>query len=211
MNVSSNEIESTVYKAVRGAGRAWGEAEEAAAAARWLAARNLPWADSLLDLLARPRERVDPSVASLGGQVAGSPICPLSVGLFVSDVLGPGKTLSLGPIDWPVWVLPFAARLAVHECFVAVTSEGEVAVLRDGSVCLSSGFVQTVRANLKISVGVGVPTPASGFAEAQVWNGPTEIEARAWRDLDRLCVRTYVAASLRSRVSGAGAGLRDDN
>ena len=53
MIVSLNEIESLALKAARGAGMSWGLAEEAAVAASWLAARSLPWAETLADLLAQ--------------------------------------------------------------------------------------------------------------------------------------------------------------
>ena len=108
------EIEAQARKATRGAGYAWGLAEEAGKAVRWLSARGMPGAEALADLLAetdglpygalRP---LDPDASHWRGESA---LCPLIAGAALGD-FRPDPLPSLGPMRQPLLLTPFAARL----------------------------------------------------------------------------------------------------
>src|SRR5262249_9130674 len=87
MIVSLNEVETTILKAARGAGMAWGLAEEAAQAARWLAARRLPFEELFVSLFeAGPwRAEIDFAHGVLKPRIADDRLCPIRAGAFVSD------------------------------------------------------------------------------------------------------------------------------
>jgi hypothetical protein len=67
IDLSLNEVESLAAKAARGAGLAWGLADDVGRAARRLAAAGLPWADAVLRL---PH---DDRAARIGARLADEP------------------------------------------------------------------------------------------------------------------------------------------
>jgi hypothetical protein len=129
MIVSLNEVESLTLKACRGAGMSWGLAEEAAQAARWLAARSCAWDSSLVALLA---QRGDVSSSHLTANdmrpvARGAALCPVHAGAAVADLLRPGEHLTLHNVLEPIWLVPFAHRRAgpVHTARL-IWSDGEM-------------------------------------------------------------------------------------
>ena len=147
MKISFNEIEMTLLKAARGAGLEWGLAEEAAAAGRWLAGFDLPWAAPLLGLFA---------TGDWHGAIAGDArclrpvaphdwLCPLRVGAFLSDLGAEAPPLILA-VRRPLLLLPFAARRAFP---VEVAWEGARFCLDAGGPacsCASEGAIDPVSA-----------------------------------------------------------------
>jgi hypothetical protein len=99
LDLSLSEIAALSARATRGAGRSWGEAEEAAEAACWLARAGLDWAVALLDVLEASPETTD---------------CALRTGITLADTAALSDT-PLNPqrkINSPGFLLAFAARIA---------------------------------------------------------------------------------------------------
>lgn len=67
IELSLNEVESLAAKAARGAGLAWGLADDVGRAARRLAAAGLPWAEAVLRL------PLDDGAARIGARLADEP------------------------------------------------------------------------------------------------------------------------------------------
>lgn len=99
LELSLSEISALSARAARGAGRSWGEAEEAAEAACWLARAGLDWAGALLQVLE----------ATSGGSG-----CALRAGITLADAAGLSGTPKQEhrTINCPLFLLPFAARMA---------------------------------------------------------------------------------------------------
>ncbi|MCC5965113.1 MAG: DUF3726 domain-containing protein [Natronohydrobacter sp.] len=97
--LSLSEIAALSARATRGAGRSWGEAEEAAEAACWLARAGLDWAGALLDVLEASAREVD---------------CALCAGIALADSapLPDAMTAQVRRVTSPCFLLPFAARIA---------------------------------------------------------------------------------------------------
>lgn len=99
LDLSLSEIAALAARATRGAGRSWGEAEEAAEAACWLARAGLDWAGALLAVLDTPAADAD---------------CAVRAGIELAD----GATLSATNqtvrrrVNSPCFLLPFVARIA---------------------------------------------------------------------------------------------------
>ena len=74
IDLSHSELRSLITKAARGAGLAWGLAEEAGWAAEWLARRGFPAADW--------------AAHWLSSAVAGGPT-PVALGAALAERLGP--------------------------------------------------------------------------------------------------------------------------
>ena len=216
MIVSLNEIESLSLKACRGAGMSWGLAEEAAQAARWLAGTGLAWDQSLARLLAQRHQISGPSLSGrdIRGANDGSPLCPIHAGAAISDLLEHGTSLTLHDILEPVWLLPFAHRRAKPGCSVVL--DWPIGTIRIGAAALeiaeqgvsglAAGRLDWLRAEL-------LSDDASAPGAVPVYRRSDErlADAAAWANLEAWAARTYVAASVQSRIAGAGAGLFDND
>lgn len=99
LDLSLSEIAALAARASRGAGRSWGEAEEAAEAACWLARAGLDWAGALL--------------AALDAQAANAD-CALRAGIALADgaTLSSTKLTAQRRVNSPCFLLPFVARVA---------------------------------------------------------------------------------------------------
>jgi hypothetical protein len=213
MIVSLNEIESLVFKACRGGSMSWGLAEEAAQAARWLAARQIPWECSLLFILSN-RELV--SRPSLAGQdiravAPGRALCPIHAGAVVSDLLALSRRLVFFEILAPLWLLPFAARHVRGRTDVALVWPGgslQLGRLSEGDCREMSGLTGARIPNLVIEVLAAELTAECAMKE-RPHAGP--VDDVAWGQLLRFAATTYVPASDQSRTTGAGAALLDND
>jgi hypothetical protein len=213
MIVSLNEIENLSLKACRGAGMSWGLAEEAAQAARWLAGTRLAWDQSLARLLAQRNQISDPSLSGreIRGVVDGMPLCPIHAGAAIADLLERGTSLALHDILEPIWLLPFAHRLAKPGCNVVLSWPiGNICITaaipeipEQGISDLTTGRLDWLRAEL-LSGDASAP-PVYGRSNERLAN------PAAWASLEAWAARTYVPASLQSRIAGAGAGLSDND
>jgi hypothetical protein len=206
MHVSLNEIETEVRKAARGCGLAWGQAEEAGKAARWLAAREVDILPILVDVLE----------AHLGGRWHGPdrPSSPFVAGPAIADhayLLAGGGRIELGAVARPILLVPFASAAARSSgaavdimlpsgrTLVTATG-GDRAALAAMLSLQPSGPIDCVRSRET------VPTDAARASSAGA-----EIDPEAWARLARLAHRTYVPASAVSRERGAGAGAIDND
>jgi hypothetical protein len=206
MRVSFNEIEMTVLKAARGAGMEWGLAEEAAYCARWLALFDLPWQRAVLASL---------QVGDWRGAVAHeghsfrpcSPfewLCPIKAGAYLSDLGEDGPDL-IERVKRPILLVPFAARIAgavrLSWGGASVWLDARGPAVSEDSENLDPPCVDRVT----IVEAACVDWPALPRRR-----DPT-VDLTAWRVLKCLEHKTYVPASLRSRLGGAGPATGDND
>ena len=214
MSFALIEVEATAKKAARGAGYAWGMAEEAAKATRWLCAQGIDGVAALAVVLVHvdgsdPGQRAP---GALPGDWRGldGEICPLIAGAALSD----------SALDWaddgkrmqnvlaPVLLLPFAA-MAARALGTAVTLDWA------GAQAVTDGVRLDLRAD-------DTPVLLETAAQVSVRRGgrlerPRATETRArptdadWADLNRFAQRTYAPDTEESRLRGAGAGLSDND
>jgi hypothetical protein len=203
--LSLNEIETTVLKAARGAGYGWGLAEEAGAAARWLAQHDLPWAATLGILFAENTVRL------LGTDRVMSN--PLVAGTWICDdfAVDTGTPLNLPAVIAPLWL-------------AAVVGVGGRGKPVDVVMEWPQAALGTLRGELQHAAGdLANPGPAPvcirtrhPVGEAVVvartpLHGGRRVDEAVWRLLVEYEKRTYVPASLHSREMGAGAGTSDND
>ena len=117
IHLSLSEIEALCFKAARGAGLSWGEAEEAGWAAAWLARAGLSGPDLLLAWLNDLGALKRPVPAPGHWRAPAAPLCPLRTGIALADhaglAEGPGHApLCVQTVARPPLVLPFVARAA---------------------------------------------------------------------------------------------------
>jgi len=203
MSWSLGETAALALKAARGAGLSWGLAEEAAAAVIWLHSNNLPGISALCSYLGNPdgKPRTDGACPILTG-------CALIDGAMASPRRA-GEVTEIGPVRAPLLLLPFVARL-----------EG-------GSIwLLTSRTADRDDHSIDGSAGDSFASHClSGAAHCRLVHQTRRQVIAPQREVLRLadhfacCVdrlgtfahRTYAPATGQSRLSGAGAGLTDND
>lgn len=216
MIFSLNEIEAMAKRAARGAGFDWGLAEESAKAVRWLAERDLPGAESLAQLLTHNDGKVYGELAPLSSDgtwhARCGQLCPIACGAALSDraqSIADGRVIDLGPIGQPLLLLPFAASAARQTNTAIELSWQDVSVVVMPNGVVLAGSQRVLAVEVARSVRCRVTPPLMVAPSASTCG--RAVDAKSWRRLDALARRTFAPASEASRVSGAGAGLEDND
>lgn len=212
MIVSLNEVESLSLKAARGAGMSWGLAEEAAHAARWLAARGWAWDRSLVVLLGRREQIAAPMLAGHGIRSSrqGFAICPIHAGAAMADLLHVDQSITLYDVLSPIWLVPFAYRRTIEHRSVELTwASGACSINAGGAIGAEPPGIQDASLDwIRVELKASVLSPDVPQLSTQP---DVPADPAAWSALEQWAARTYVAASLQSRLAGAGAGLSDND
>ena len=218
MKRSLNEIEQTCRKAARGSGLPWGVADETGRAIRWLQAFQLDGVSSLVALLEsvdhhRP---VDYAPESLDGVWHGpnNVLSPIMTGLALSDCMGlmQGRSIETGEIAWPVLVTGFVGHTLLNReqsVTIGWLSIG-LSICRDRLTIIGDmGDLYTDRAGWLTCEKL--PYDGDSGVSRAPGVGDTRVDAQAWEKLENRAHLTYVKATESSRLSGAGAGLNDND
>ena len=207
MSWSLGETAALALKAARGAGMSWGLAEETAASVVWLHSRGLPGISALCSYLGQYLGQHLGQAAAPQSPEGG---CPIMTGCALIDGMmdvpeTSSQTLDLGHVHAPLLLLPFVARLEPgHYWLQASGLPGPVSITEgDGwqSHCL--------RGSGSCTVSLG-DRPQVNSALEMI----TRVDGRFTCCVDRLDVyahRNYAPATGQSRMSGAGAGLTDND
>lgn len=208
MTLSLNEVEATAKKATRGAGYPWGLAEEAGKATRWLCARGLDGCGALATLLVQT-DGVDlgtwtPRCDASPWRSSGGNLCPLVAGAALSDRATAIRAMQLeGPVV-PLLLVPFVGMVARHhEITLRIELTKAMAVTDGRSVALTGRFPDQASVAFIDSGGsldAVLPDRHRAAPDEMVLNM-----------LERFAHRTYAPATDASRLSGAGAGLADND
>ena len=191
MKVSLNEIQLTVRKAVQGRGLAYGLAEEAGLAARFLARSGLDaialWADVLEE------------------ESASS--SPLIIGPSLGDalLLDPPQPITLRGVSAPA-LLPGYLSDLMRPLRIAWD---------DAAYSMDGGRIRRQEAGRGVDVTVeflaAPPRPSPQFAAA--WEAApahgVEVEPAPWRRLQAHAAKILIPETEYSRLHGAGAGFID--
>lgn len=215
MIVSLNQIEQTARKAARGGGLAWGLADEAGKAVRWLHIYGLNGAAALADWLARRRcETQTLAPQSLAGvwRAPGGMLDPLLTGAALSDCIEE-SAIETGAIAHPLLAAGFIAHLADIEdlAFAMEWTQVRLCCARGGVwIAGEQSAIETAGAEFLRCQ----PLPPAHNFDGQhhpPQNGEVTLDDAVWKRLDDYARRTLVEATDASRLAGAGAGLRDND
>ena len=212
MIVSLNEIESLTLKTCRGVGMSWGLAEEAAQAARWLARHSIAWDRSLVMLLSHYTETAPPVLTgqSLVSSRDGAPLCPIHSGTAIADLLDGGDRWTADDVLQPVWLVPLILSRRSQQPQLILRASDETLSLTSGQIAGPLLRLSRVDRIARIHVEPGPPNAAS-IDEGVLESAARRVDADAWAKLEGYAAFTYVPASLQSRISGAGAGVSDND
>ncbi len=199
MTPSFNELETMLRKAAIGAGWPHALAAEGAGAVRWLAERGVDATTGFL----RALHPLDTAIrcASDGRTLEAARV--LAAGPSALDLarVTPGTTVTLEDIDVPL-LLPGLAGLASDTCGFRIDCGGSAAV-GAGSLALEHGFGSAPHATV-----IAAEAPPR---RPERMSPRLEVPDALWAGFERLAARTYVPETEQSRLTGAGAGLLDND
>ena len=185
MICSLNEISAMLRKAAMGSGFPVGLADAIAAAGVWLCANDLDGVAAALDAVDGgydPAVRVVREDRTVTFRDARVGRC----GVSVFELLAAGS----------------ADRVVVEDPDSPLLLEG-MAGVAGSTFALSNGDGAN---RVSIEVELSAPSDAQGARSTAV-----EVDAQAWAAAGELAARVYVPATEESRLSGAGAGLTDND
>jgi len=226
MRLSLNEIEVTVRKAALGSGLPLGLAEDAGAAAAWLAARGFPVAELIGAALGTPAaesrmQRSGGMIRFLSEEGAGS---VLRVGPSACDLALASQALGAATAVEAVMDVPV---LAVAQAVLASAGSGVPLTIATGgrpavevvegapTFLLEPSALAALRAErvrIAAAEAPGRHPPQSFRAEQEAALGEgVPVDPDRWRSIQGLADRMLVPATAHSHERGAGAGLIDSD
>ncbi|MEM7733456.1 MAG: DUF3726 domain-containing protein [Pseudomonadota bacterium] len=191
MTYSLGEVEALCRKAARGAGFSWGMADEAGKTARWLCKHDLPGAAALAGYLDTRQDACGPDDPALPDWAANGPLCPLVCGTLLSDMGARSMERRLHNLAWPVLLLPHVG--GDMELRIGPDKRSQ----DDPMIPLAP--LATVQSKQDSTGSNRPPTTRATIATDDL-----EI-------LTRFAARTYAPETDASKLSGAGAGLKDED
>ncbi len=208
MSYSLNEIEAMSKRAGRGAGLAWGLAEEVAKSTRWLSAFGFPGAEMLAELLLLNDRlpAVDLSPAALTGtwSAPAGRMSPLIAGAAMSDCavrMEAGQVIRMENVSFPLLLVPFAGGAALRLGVPVAVSWQGVCLTTDGQHLCVEGAREAILAPHATTLNCAAPAEMRG-SSAPVLRA--EVTQTAWQSLQGFAQRTYAPATESSRLLGAG-------
>ncbi len=208
LTVSLNEVEATAKKAARGAGFTWGMAEEAAKATRWLCGKGINGCADLARLLSIEEHNIERTPTwKIGTWTSESaPLCPINVGACMAD-----QAHGLSAEGWQVNDVVCATFLMPFVADIAVKTGQTVAMMGQGFSAVTDGNHLSLNAQVPArGVSVTIRTTYTAVLPSDAFSRVTPDEAD-WTVLQTLAHRTYAPATEASRMTGAGAGITDND
>jgi hypothetical protein len=202
MSWSLGEAGALAVKAARGAGMSWGLADEAGFAVRWLQARNLPGVTALCRYLSRY------DGASLP-QTAPDISCPILIGSAYADG---AMTLDsdMPVVDSPLLLVPFIAMRTGHRAATVRIGPASLLVYHNS---IFGPHHETAllmdHATCSVTINNSAKRPTDEWQD-RCHRVPPYMACCIDR-LGQFASRTYAPSTEQSRLTGAGAGLSDND
>lgn len=222
MRLSLNEIEVTARKAALGAGYPLGLAEDAGAAAAWLAAAGFPIAELMTAALetARAEPRLELNGANARIVAEQGPCSALRVAPSACDIVlaaaGSGEPVAVeATLDVPVIAIAQAALVSASSGVslrIEIAGEPAMEVAQGQPVFFTGAAKLSALRGEAVRISIADPQPqppVPGPGRETALGQGIPVDAGLWEAIRRLAARTLVPATLQSRERGAGAGLID--
>ena len=206
---SLNEISATLRKAAVGCGFDVGRAQDIAAAGVWLISSGRDGAGAVLQAI-----EAGPQPINFDGENSHfQNVHVASCGLAAVDIVQGSErfVVSFDPFDVPELLLGFvgvASRANDNDYTLAFGSKGGVLLCVEPDTSLDDFFGDKAAKMTLWTVRQGAVIAGDNQAHKDEGH---RIDLETWVKLLDLAQKTYVPASEASRLSGAGAGLVDND
>jgi hypothetical protein len=212
VNCSLNEIWSLLHKAVRGAGFPPGHASVVSAAGVWMAQRGFPVCEIIARAVAIGMR--EPNFDCLDGHIRFCDARAAIDGVAAIDhVLAtePGTQAALVNIDEFALLLGLVGSAAQEHNVCFTISVGSDEYLVEPGCALGPENLTALGENcIKLS-RISERVEALTLPKLSSRYDPASTSDAGWDRLTEFANRTYVPASVQSRLRGAGAGLTDND
>ncbi len=202
------ELEALCKKACFGAGFAWGEAEEAAKSVAFLCSYELPAIEALVQVLPLQKSRLRPVIED---KKITSPekLCPIMTGIALAD-----RAFDINEQAWqisalqsPLLTLPILWRAGeFHNKIFRMQGDNWEAHIGKGTFALSGDASVAELESVEVSVVQKAPVSLAVKRFDSI-----SVEEKTEKTLLQFFMQTTVPESDESRISGAGAGLSDND
>ena len=215
VRLSLSEINALCFKAARGAGLGWGEAEEAGWAAAWLSRAGLAGPRAILAWLGDCAALAHPVPAPRRWVPRDRAHCPVRTGIALADFAGlpegPGEgALIVESIAHPLVVVPFLSRAAGRLDLGLSIGWGSCKVTLDAADRLPAPAIPERDHHETTDMTISPAAVPVARAAARPEAGPlAAVALEDWQALDALALRITVPPSAQSRAGAGAAG--DDN
>ena len=193
------EIETTVLRSSRTQGLSWGVSEEVGKAIRVLEQSNLAGLESFKRIVDLGFDNLNKLLEV--NQKNTSNLCPIHFGLFFLDQSHKNnlhQTFHFENLVEPLVSLPFLIK-AARKNLIYFRLDSKELVLN-----ISPGSLFSVDKNQ-------IPQVISKFSLTLTTQREIQFSPKTWDDLYKLSLETFVDESEEKRISGAGAGLTDND
>ena len=193
------EIETTVLRSSRTQGLSWGVSEEVGKAIRVLEQSNFAGLESFKRIIDLGFDNLNKLLEV--NQTNTNNLCPIHFGLFFLDQSHKKnlhQTLHFENLVEPLVSLPFLIKAAKKNLIYFHLDSKEL-VLN-----ISPGSLFSVDKNK-------IPQVISKFSLTLTTQREAQFSQKTWDDLYKLSLETFVDESEEKRISGAGAGLTDND
>lgn len=220
-NYSLNETASLARLAARGAGYHWGLADEVYRSVFWLAQRNLPaplLLSQLLKSYGAPNdvELAMPTISDGHVSARRDALCPILLGCSLVDRIDAsiiGSTVTFDAVRCPLLIFPFIVELAIKfDCIVMIKLESADFVTDGTQVRFSSpAILELEHANAGCIHFRRSDAIEFSASEELPLRSRVNVDHEVWKTLKAFAHHTYAPATDASRLSGAGAGVSDND
>ena len=199
-----SEIDTTSKRAARGAGFSWGIAEEVGKNMRLLELFGLPGIKNLNQFLKNYKEKQFQKVTLISDTNNANkyPFCPIILGVnFIDQVnlLDKKINIQISNVAFPLLFLPFVSRASemIGKRIFLKIEEKEFLLNLNQSIY--SNYLKNEILKVCNTINISFIENSNSFNENE------------WKELYKLSEDTFVEETESLKISGAGAGLTDND
>ena len=193
------EIETTVKRVARHQGLSWGIAEEAGKIVRSLEQSELPGLESFNRLISFPYSKCETVIDLAKNNYTN--LCPIHFGLFFLDQSHDPElyqSFKFLNIQEPLLIIPLLIKAAQRNLISFDFTSTELKFL------ISSGNIMILDKNQ-------IPHQSNNITLKISNKRKHQYSEKTWERLYELSLETFVEESEEKKLSGAGAGLTDND
>ena len=199
-----SEIDTTSKRAAKGAGFSWGIAEEVGKNMRLLELFGLPGIKNLNQFLKDYKEKQFQKVTLISDTNNANkyPFCPITLGVnFIDQVnlLDKKINIQISNVAFPLLFLPFVSRASemIGKRIFLKIEEKEFLLNLNQSIY--SNYLKNEILKVCNTINISFIENSNSFNENE------------WKELYKLSEDTFVEETESLKISGAGAGLTDND
>ena len=193
------EIETTVKRSAKSQGLSWGISEEIGKSIRILEQSGLRGLESFKNIVDFGFDNLT-KLTDIN-QKTTTHLCPIHFGIFFQDqshLKEMHQTFKFENLKEPLICIPFFIKAAKKNLIYFHIHSSEI------SISITPGEMTSINQNQ-------IPTSINNFSIKVTQQRQQQYSNETWEDLYQLSLETFVEETEEKKLSGAGAGLSDND